>query len=62
MEFFFTKIVNVDYFRKKAPSEMFDWVLDMPLPLDYLRGLSSLCVHIIFPECFKDVISRLQCR
>ena len=60
----FAKIVNVNYFRKKAPSEMFDWVLNTPLPLDgyYLRGLSSLCVHIVVPECFKDVVSRLQCR
>ena len=43
---------------------MLDWVLNMPLPFDgyYLRGLSSPCVHIVVPECFKDVVSRLQCR
>ena len=42
---------------------MFDWVLNMPLPLDgcYFHGLSSLCVYIVVPECLKDVVSRLQC-
>ena len=42
---------------------MFDWVLNTPLPLDgyYLHDLSSLYVHIIVPECFKDVVSGLQC-
>ena len=41
---------------------MFDWVLNAPPPLDgyYLCGLSSLCVHIVIPECFQNVISRLQ--
>ena len=51
----FAKIVNVNFFRKKTSSEMFDWVLNTPLPLDgyYLRGLSSLCVHTIFQNVSK---------
>ena len=49
---FLAKIVNyfnVNYFRKKVPSWMFDWVLNTALQLDgcYLHGLSSLYVHIV---------------
>ena len=44
---------------------MFDRVLNTPLPLDiYLNNnynLSSLDVHIVVPECLKDVVSRLRC-
>ena len=38
---------------------MFDWVLNTPLFPDgyYLHSLSSLCVHILVPECFKNVVS-----
>ena len=41
---------------------MFDWVQNALPPLDvcYLCGLSSLCVHIVVPECFQNIISRLQ--
>ena len=28
------KYVNVDYFRKKTPSWMSDWVLNTPMSLD----------------------------
>ena len=39
---------------------MFDWVLNTPLLLDgyYLHGLSSLYVHPVVPECFKNEFSR----
>ena len=41
---------------------MFDWVLNTLLSLDgyYLYGLSSLYVRIVAPECFKNVVSRIQ--
>ena len=37
---FLAKVVNVNYFRKKA---LLDWAINTPLPLDgcYLHGLSS---------------------
>ena len=37
---FLVKVVNVNYFRKKAP---LDWAINTPLPLYvcYLHGLSS---------------------
>ena len=51
-------IVNVNYFRKKAPSKMFDWVLNTFLSLDgyYLHGLNRLYVLIVVPECFKNLV------
>ena len=43
---------------------MFDRVLNTPLPLDsYLNNnynLRNLYVHIVVPECLKDVVSRLR--
>ena len=55
LQIFFAKKVNVNYFSKKALSQMFDWLLKMPRPLEgyYLHDLSSFYVHTVVLECFK---------
>ena len=55
LQIFFAKKVNVNYFSKKALSQMFDWLLKTPRPLEgyYLHDLSSLYVHTVVLECFK---------
>ena len=53
---FFAKKVNVNYFSKKALSQMFDWLLKTLSPLEgyYLHDLSSFCCSRMF--------QKLQCR
>ena len=55
LQIFFAKKVNVNYFSKKALSQMFDWLLKTPRPLEgyYLHDLSSFYVHTVVLECFK---------
>ena len=55
LQIFFAKKVNVNYFSKKALSQMFDWLLKTPRPLAgyYLHDLSSFYVHTVVLECFK---------
>ena len=53
---FFAKKVKVNYFSKKDLSQMFDWLLKTPRPLEgyYLHDLSSFCCSRMF--------QKLQCR
>ena len=55
---FFMKTVNVIYFRKKAPSSIFDWVLNAHLRVvlqnscyqkNFTKSLKGTCEVISFP-------------
>ena len=58
----FSLYVSFELFVKKLHHSWFDWVLNTTVSWwDYcLRGLSSLYVYVIVPECFKNVVSRSQ--
>ena len=55
MELFLRKWLTLTIFVKKAPSQMFDRVLNIPLPVDgyYLHGLSTSMNILLFQNVSK---------